>query len=100
VLAVVTQDPQRQQLAAALIEHLLAQRTVSLDSGCRPAATATPLRCLGFGRCLSALHPQSADPGQAAPNPDLTAAVAGPLTQALADVLSGEATPVGCPIRG
>jgi ABC-type glycerol-3-phosphate transport system substrate-binding protein len=94
-LAVVTQDPQRQQLAAALIEHLLSPE----NSGAwTRAAGRLPTRNAAFAAWdlddaylpfIRSLLTQA----RPAPNPDLTAAVAGPLTQALADVLSGEATP-------
>jgi ABC-type glycerol-3-phosphate transport system substrate-binding protein len=94
-LAIVTQDVERQGMAIALMEHLLSQEnngTWTLDAGRLPARYATfevwneddPY--LPFIRNLLA----QAKP---APNPDLAAAVGGPLAEALAKVLSGQETP-------
>jgi ABC-type glycerol-3-phosphate transport system substrate-binding protein len=94
-LAMVTQDVERQGMAIALMEHLLSQEnngTWTLDAGRLPARYATfevwneddPY--LPFIRNLLA----QAKP---APNPDLAAAVGGPLAEALAKVLSGQETP-------
>jgi ABC-type glycerol-3-phosphate transport system substrate-binding protein len=82
-------------MAIALMEHLLSQEnngTWTLDAGRLPARYATfevwneddPY--LPFIRNLLA----QAKP---APNPDLAAAVGGPLAEALAKVLSGQETP-------
>lgn len=94
-LAIVAQDLERQELAAALIEHLLAAE----NSGAwTQAAGRLPTRYaaldawekddpyLPFIRNLLA----QAEP---TPNPDLAAVVGGPLVEALAKVLSGQATP-------
>ena len=94
-LAVVTQDLERQALAATLIEYLLSPA----NSGTwTRAAGRLPTRhaaldawdqndaYLSFVRNLLA----QASP---APNPDLAHAVGGPLTQALTDVLGGQKTP-------
>jgi ABC-type glycerol-3-phosphate transport system substrate-binding protein len=94
-LAVVTQDPGRQQLAAALIEYLLEPE----NSGAwTQAAGKLPTRYgafdfwdqddvyLPFVRELLA----QAEPE---PNPQLASVVGGPLAQALAEALSGQATP-------
>jgi ABC-type glycerol-3-phosphate transport system substrate-binding protein len=94
-LAIVTQDPERQRLAAALIEHLLAAE----NSGAwTQAAGRLPTRYAAFDAW------DADDPylpfirnllAQARPatNPDLAAVVGGPLAEALAEVLSGRATP-------
>lgn len=94
-LAVVTQDAERQQLAVALIEHLLAAE----NSGTWTQASGRlPTRHSAFGAWdlndpylpfIRNLLTQA----QPAPNPDLAAAVGGPLAQALAEVLGGRATP-------
>jgi ABC-type glycerol-3-phosphate transport system substrate-binding protein len=94
-LAVVTQDPGRQQLAAALIEYLLSPE----HSGAwTQAAGKLPTRYgafdfwdqddlyLPFVRDLLA----QAEPDR---NPELASVVGGPLAQALAEALSGQATP-------
>lgn len=94
-LAIVTQDPERQRLAAALIEHLLAAEN---NGAWTQAAGRLPTRYaaldawegddpyLPFIRDLLA----QAKP---APNPDVAAVVGGPLAEALAKVLSGQVTP-------
>jgi ABC-type glycerol-3-phosphate transport system substrate-binding protein len=94
-LAVVTQDLERQALAATLIEYLLSPA----NSGAwTRAAGRLPTRqaaldawdqndaYLAFVRDLLA----QASP---APNPDLAHAVGGPLTQSLTEVLGGQKTP-------
>ncbi len=94
-LALVTQDPQRQELAAALIEHLLSTENNGAwaqAAGHLPAHQAAleawdqddPY--LPFIRHLLT----QAEP---APNPDLAAVIGGPMAEALAQVLSGQATP-------
>ncbi len=94
-LALVTQDLERQALAAALIEYLLAPENSgawSRAAGRLPARQAAldawdqndPY--LSFVRSLLL----AAKP---TPNPDLAAAVGGPLAQALIDVLGGQVTP-------
>ena len=94
-LAIVTQDPERQKMAAALIEHLLSLEnngTWTLNAGRLPARYSTfemwdqddPY--LPFIRNLLA----QAKP---APDPHLAAVVGGPLVEALTNVLNGQATP-------
>jgi ABC-type glycerol-3-phosphate transport system substrate-binding protein len=95
IVAHVTPDPERQQAAAALIEHLLSPEhngAWTRASGRLPAQKTTfdfwdqddPY--LPFIRSLLT-------EAKGAPNPDLAAAVGGPLAEALADVLSERATP-------
>jgi ABC-type glycerol-3-phosphate transport system substrate-binding protein len=94
-LAVVTQDPGRQQLAATLIDHVLAPE----NSGAWTQAAGRLPTCRSaldvwdqddaYVPFISALLAQAIP----APSPDLAAVVSGPLTQALAEVLSGQATP-------
>ena len=94
-LALVTHDPQRQELAAALIEHLLSPEhngAWAQAAGHLPAHQAAlnawdqddPY--LPFIRHLLT----QAEP---APNPDLAAVVGGPMAEALEQVLRGRATP-------
>ncbi len=94
-LAIVTPDPGRQQLAAALIEHLLSPEN---NGAWTQAAGRLPTR-------RAALDTWNQDDAyvpfvqglltQAKPaaNPDVAAVVGGPLAQALAEVLGGLATP-------
>jgi ABC-type glycerol-3-phosphate transport system substrate-binding protein len=94
-LAIVTPDPERQRLAAALIEHLLSPensgawtqaagrlptRQAALDAWDQTDAYTPFIREL-----LTQAYP--------AANPEVAAVVGGPLAQALADVLSARATP-------
>jgi ABC-type glycerol-3-phosphate transport system substrate-binding protein len=94
-LAIVTQDPTRQQSAAALIDHLLSPensgawtqaafrlptRQAALDAWTTDDAYVPFIR-----RLLTQAEP--------AANPDVVAAVSAPLAQALSDVLSMVATP-------
>jgi len=94
-LAIVTQDPERQKMAAALIEHLLSLEnngTWTQTVGRLPARYSAfemwdqddPY--LPFIRNLLA----QAKP---VPDPDLADVVGGPLVEALTNVLSGQATP-------
>ncbi len=94
-LALVTQDPERQELSAALIEHLLAPDN---NGTWTYAAGRLPTRYAAFEAW------DSGDPylpfirnllaeANPAPNPDLASAIGGPLAEALAKVLSGQATP-------
>ena len=94
-LAVVTQDPERQLSAAALIEHLLAPE----NSGTWTQAVGRlPTRPEAFGAWelndtyLPFIRNLLAQ-AKAAVTPDLAAVIGGPFTQALTDVLSGQATP-------
>jgi ABC-type glycerol-3-phosphate transport system substrate-binding protein len=94
-LAVVTSDPERQQLSATLIEHLLSPD----NSGTwTQAAGRLPTRYAA----LDTWDPDNAyvpfirdllARAQPAANPDVAAVVSGPLAQALAEVLGGLATP-------
>lgn len=94
-LALVTQDPERQRMTVELIEHLLSPEnngTWTLEAGRLPARRA-PLQFwneddpyLPFIRDLLA----QASP---APHPDLATAIGAPLAEALAQVLSRQATP-------
>jgi arabinogalactan oligomer/maltooligosaccharide transport system substrate-binding protein len=94
-LAMVTQDPGRQALAVALIEHLLSPE----NSGAWTwAAGRLPARNAAFDAWDQddAYVPFARDllaHAEPAPNPDLAAVVGGPMAQALTDVLSGRATP-------
>jgi ABC-type glycerol-3-phosphate transport system substrate-binding protein len=94
-LALVTQEPARQQQAVALMEYLLSPE----NSG---AWTRSARRLPTRNAAFDAWDPDDeylpfvrnllvhAEP---APNPDLAAAVGGPLSQALTEVLSGRMTP-------
>jgi ABC-type glycerol-3-phosphate transport system substrate-binding protein len=95
VLAIVTQDPERQRMTAELIEHLLSPENNgawTLKTGRLPARYASLQAWdendpyLPFIRDLLA----QASP---APNPDLAAAIGAPLAEALAQVLNKQATP-------
>jgi arabinogalactan oligomer/maltooligosaccharide transport system substrate-binding protein len=94
-LAMVTQDPERQRLAAALIEHLLAPE----NSGAwTQAVDRLPTRnaALGTWDQNDAYVPfvrELLTQAKPAASPDVAAAVSGPLSQALADVLRLIATP-------
>lgn len=94
-LALVTQDPTRQTLAVALIEYLLSTENHAAWS---QAAGRLPTRqtALEAWDSTDAYVPFIRDlltQAQPAPNPDLVAVLAAPLTDALADVLAGRATP-------
>jgi ABC-type glycerol-3-phosphate transport system substrate-binding protein len=94
-LAIVTQDPQRQELAAALIEHLLAAENSGAwtqAAGRLPARYAALDAWAGDDPYLLFIRDLLTQ-AQPAVKPDLAAAVGGPLAEALADVLSGRATP-------
>lgn len=94
-LAIVTQDPQRQALAAALIEHLLAPENSGAWSQAAGRLPPCPAAFDAWGQdddylpFIRALLTQA----KPAPNPDLASAVGGPLVEALAQVLSGQVTP-------
>ena len=94
-LAMVTQDPARQELAAALIEHLLSPE----NNG---AWTQAANRLPASGTALDAWAPNDAyvpfvrellRDARPAANPGVAAVVGAPLSQALIDVLSGRASP-------
>jgi ABC-type glycerol-3-phosphate transport system substrate-binding protein len=93
-LAIVTQDPQRQALAAALIEHLL---SVENSGEWAQAAGRLPTRraAFDFWDQDDAYVPFVRDlltQARPAPNPNLVAIVSGPLAEALARVLSDQMT--------
>lgn len=95
VLAVVTQDPERQGMVAALIEYLL---SVENNGAWTLEAGRLPARYLAFeawdqdDAYLPFIRNLLAQ-AKPAPNPDLAAAIGGPLAEALEKVLSGRATP-------
>lgn len=94
-LALVTQDPGRQELAAALIEYLLASENSGVWT---QAAGQLPTRygALEFWDQDDLYLPLMRDllaQAQPDPNPQLAAVVGGPLGQALTEVLGGQATP-------
>jgi len=94
-LALVTQDPARQRLAADLIEHLL---TPESSGGWTRAAGRLPTRNAAFDAwdqddAYVSFASNLLVHALPVPNPDLAAAIGGPLVQALTDVLSGKATP-------
>jgi ABC-type glycerol-3-phosphate transport system substrate-binding protein len=94
-LAMVTQDPARQELAAALIEHLLSPE----NNG---AWTQAANRLPASGTALDAWAPNDAyvplvrellRDARPAADPGVAAAIGPPLSQALTDVISGRASP-------
>jgi ABC-type glycerol-3-phosphate transport system substrate-binding protein len=94
-LALVTQDPERQELAVALIEHLLSPQN---NGAWTQAANRLPPR----PAALDAWAPNDAyvpfvrellQAARPATNPDVAAVVGAPLSQALTEVLSGRASP-------
>jgi ABC-type glycerol-3-phosphate transport system substrate-binding protein len=94
-LAIVTSDPDRQQLAAALIEHLL---TPDNNGAWTQAAGRLPTRHAALAvwdtdTTYVAFVRELLMQAQAAATPDVAAKVAGPLAKALADVLGDLATP-------
>ncbi len=94
-LALVTSDPERQQLAAALIEHMLAPEN---NGAWTQAAGRLPTRHAALAvwdadNTYVAFIRELLTQAQAAATPDVAAKVAGPLAKALADVLGGLATP-------
>jgi ABC-type glycerol-3-phosphate transport system substrate-binding protein len=94
-LAVVTKEPQRQELAAALIEHLLApenngtwtRAAARLPTG--NAALNTWDQEDAYVPFVRSLLTQA----EPAPNPDVAAVVGAPMAQALTEVLSGNQSP-------
>jgi len=94
-LAMVTQDPERQELSVALIEHLLSPEN---NGAWTRAANRLPAR----PTALDAWAPNDAyvpvirellQEAYPAANPNVAAVVGGPLAQALAEVLSDRASP-------
>jgi ABC-type glycerol-3-phosphate transport system substrate-binding protein len=94
-LAVVAQDPVRQQLAIELIEHLLAPENSgqwSLAAGRLPTLNAS-LDAWNQNDPYIPFVRNMLVHAQLAPNPDLASVIGAPLSQALMEVLSGNATP-------
>ena len=94
-LAMVAQNPERQELAVALIEHLLSPEN---NGAWTQAANRLPAR----PTALDGWAPNDAyvpfvrellQEARAAANPDVAAVVGAPLSQALTEVLSGKASP-------
>jgi arabinogalactan oligomer/maltooligosaccharide transport system substrate-binding protein len=94
-LALVTQDPQRQELAAALVEYLLMPENNGpwTQAAGRLPARQTALDFWDQDDPYLSFVPDLLDQAQPALNPSLAAVVGGPLGQALTSVLSGQATP-------
>jgi ABC-type glycerol-3-phosphate transport system substrate-binding protein len=94
-LAIVTQDPERQQLSAALIEHLLAPEQSgawTLAAGRLPSRNAA-LDAWGQNDPYVPFVRNLLAHARPAPDPDLATVVGGPLAQSLIEVLSGRMTP-------
>ncbi len=94
-LAIVTQDPERQRTAAQLIEHLLSPENNgawTLETGRLPARHASLETWNEADPYLSFVR-DLLEQAKPAPNPDLAFIISAPLTEALAQVLNGLATP-------